>query len=71
MITAILITVLSACPFVRMELREDSEPDRKVDEQHQRDAERGCVKYYGTGACLTRFIKTADRSYQAVCRRAR
>lgn len=68
-IAILVVSVLSVCPEVKMELRGNSAVDEVVDAAHMESAQKGCRKYYGSNACLVRFIKIEDRNYHAICRR--
>jgi hypothetical protein len=41
----------------------------EVDREHAVHAQRGCIKFYGEGACLVKLIKKGERNYYAICRR--
>ena len=60
---------LDTCPYVEMEYAPGTIVHFSVDEEHHRSARAGCVRHYGEGACLAKITKTADRTYQVVCRR--
>jgi hypothetical protein len=46
------------------------DPVDNTDKQHMGYAQKGCVKYYGEGACLVKLIKKGERNYYAVCRKS-
>ena len=54
-----------------IELRNGTTFEKPEDVENFARAEMGCVRYYGEGSCLTRFIKTGKLSYYAMCQRAK
>ena len=59
----------SQCPYVETTYAYGVQPEFAMDDKHQGLARVGCVNHYGEGACLTKFLKTGDLQYQAICRR--
>ena len=59
----------SQCPYVETTYIGGVLPSITVDEENQGKARLGCVRQYGEGACLSKFTKTGDLQYQAICRR--
>jgi hypothetical protein len=57
------------CSYVPIGYMQNVMPEFKVDEFHRDSAEQGCIRRYGEHACLVSFVKTGDRSYQALCRK--
>jgi hypothetical protein len=60
-----------ACPQPRLSLASGVGFEEPTDSNHIRYAKKGCIKYYGKGACLIHLLKTGERSYRATCRRAK
>lgn len=54
----------------RIELRNGTKFEYPIDMDNLVHAEQGCVNHYGEGYCLTRFIKTGQQSYWAICGRS-
>lgn len=63
------LDMISQCQYVETEYVGGVLPSITEDAKQQGNARLGCVKHYGEGACLTRFLKTGDLQYQATCRR--
>jgi len=63
------LDMISQCQYVETEYVGGVLPSITEDAKQQGSARLGCVKHYGEGACLTRFTKTGDLQYQAICRR--
>jgi hypothetical protein len=53
----------------QIELRNGTKFESPEDVDNMINAEEGCIKHYGQGSCLIRFIKTSKLSYYAICRR--
>ena len=60
---------LNVCTVPKIEYKPGTYADTELDTAHLKSGQVGCVKYYGSGSCLVRLIKSGERSYQAVCRR--
>jgi hypothetical protein len=60
---------LDTCPYVQMEYAEGTIVHFSVDEEHHRAARAGCIRHYGPKFCLAKITKTADRSYQVICKK--
>lgn len=50
-------------------LRNGTKFESPIDVENMVNAEEGCIRHYGHGSCLVKFIKTGDRSYYAICKR--
>lgn len=57
------------CAPPRIELASGVVWDVREDAPRLLEAERGCIRYYGKGACLTVFYKKSRLNYHAICRR--
>jgi len=55
----------------RIELRNETKFEYPVDMDNLVRAEQGCIDHYGPDYCLTRFIKTGQQSYWAICGRSK
>lgn len=81
---ALLLVVATSCATVpegpeidynpdcatKIELRNGTKLEYPEDMDSLVRAEDGCIRHYGPGSCLTRFIKTGKLSYYAMCRRS-
>jgi hypothetical protein len=63
------LDMTSSCPFIEITYV-NSSPDFTVDHNNYNTARLSCSKYYGAGACLTKFTKIAPLTYHAICRRS-
>lgn len=54
----------------KIELRNGTKFEYPIDMDNLVHAEQGCVDHYGPDYCLTRFIKTGQQSYWAICGRS-
>ena len=59
----------AACT-TNIELRNNTKFEIPEDVDNLVNAEEGCIRHYGAGSCLVRFIKTGKLSYYAICKRA-
>ena len=59
----------SACT-TKIELRNQTKLEYPEDMNALVNAEEGCIRHYGPGSCLVKFIKTGKLSYYAICKRA-
>lgn len=81
---AIMVALVTSCATVpqgpeidynpscttKIELRNGTKLENPEDMNSLVEAEEGCIRHYGPGSCLTRFIKTGKLSYYAICRRS-
>lgn len=53
----------------KIELRNGTVFEHPEDTDNLVRAESGCIKNYGVGSCLSKFVKTGKLSYYAICKR--
>lgn len=57
------------CPIVVWKYLSTADKKNQDDWFAEQGARRGCIRYYGEGACLVSMTKTGKDSYYAICRR--